>query len=65
MKEDWFVWPLFISQLIAFILIWIPDKLFFGCVRCRNISFLLLFAACLIIVFSLYNAISTPLTLYF
>lgn len=64
--KDWIVWPIFIIQLIAFILLWLPKKSFFLNLRYKHFSYFLLLVACIYIALSLYHDSMTVLEhLYF
>lgn len=62
---DWVTWPIFVLQLIAFGLFFLPaDKKIIGC-KPRYLIMAILLITCLAIALSLHHDAADPLHLYF
>lgn len=63
--EDWAVWPIFVTQLVVFVLILLPRTLKIGKIRIKLVILSLLLVICFAIVISLYHDSTSVLQLYF
>lgn len=63
--EDWVVWPIFVTQLVAFMLILLPRTIKIGKIRLKLVILSLLLLVCFAIVISLYHDSTSVLQLYF
>jgi len=62
---DWITWPIFILELIAFLLLFLKKDAMLFSIRIRIIILGILLFSCLAIVVSLYHDSSSILHLYF
>lgn len=62
---DWAVWPIFLIQVIAFILLLFPKTAEISGIHFKTISLSLLFISCAYIAVSLFADSSDVLNLYF
>lgn len=61
---DWVTWPIFLLQLIAFILVLFKPKTKFFGVSCKTIAMILLILVALAIVISLFHDSTDILHIY-
>lgn len=61
---DWVVWPIFLIQGIAFILVFFPRKRFLG-YSSHTYILAILFLVCVLVTLSLYHDSTDILKLYF
>lgn len=64
MTWDWSIGPIFIAQLIALVLLFIPSKFRILGLRPKVLVLVLLLLACLGMVLSLYHHSTDPLHVY-
>ena len=62
---DWSVWPIFVAQLIAFILVLIKANVTVLGLSLKNIAFIIVFFVAVAILLSLFHDSMTHLNLYF
>ena len=64
MSTDWIVWPIFLVQMITFILVFLPQKVRLFGLKLHPIIVVLLIAICVVIVLSLIHDSTDVLHIY-
>lgn len=64
MSTDWIVWPIFLVQMITFILVFLPQKVRLFGLKLHHIIVVLLIVICVVIVLSLIHDSTDVLHIY-